>query len=125
MVKYLSSTKINGTSPLNLNVDRTNGYIEQCSGNKYFSLIPTDESRDSLKKYVELWSKIRDLTRLITNNSNDYDKKYIKIKFNSEDDLSLNKTLKLYIIVIFVRSVFHEGNKYYPQVFLDECLYKL
>ena len=36
------------------------------------------------------------------------------------------KNIKLYNMVIVVRSVFHDGNKYYyPQVFLDECLYKL
>ena len=28
-------------------------------------------------------------------------------------------------MIIVVRSVFHECKKYYPQVFLDECLYKL
>ena len=49
----------------------------------------------------------------------------MKVKFNSDDDLPLKKTLKLYNLVIVVRSVFHEGTKYYPQVFLDECLYKL
>ena len=27
--------------------------------------------------------------------------------------------------IIVVRPVFREGNKYYPQVFLDECLHKL
>ena len=26
---------------------------------------------------------------------------------------------------IVVRAVFHENNKYYPQVFLDECLYEI
>ena len=28
-------------------------------------------------------------------------------------------------MTIVVRAVFHENNKYYPQVFLDDCLYKL
>ena len=28
-------------------------------------------------------------------------------------------------MIIVVRSVFHDGNKYYPQFLLDECLYKL
>ena len=28
-------------------------------------------------------------------------------------------------MTIVVRPVFHENNKYYPQVFLDECLYKI
>ena len=27
--------------------------------------------------------------------------------------------------IIVVRSIFHEGSKYYPQVVLGECLYKL
>ena len=27
--------------------------------------------------------------------------------------------------MIVVRATFHENNNYYPQVFLDECLYKL
>ena len=49
----------------------------------------------------------------------------MKIKFNSDDDLPLKKTLKLYNMVIVVRSVFHESKKYYPLVFLDECLDKL
>ena len=34
-------------------------------------------------------------------------------------------TINLYSMVIVVRSVVHEGKKYYLQVFLDECLYKL
>ena len=41
------------------------------------------------------------------------------IKFNSDDDLSLNKILKLRNLTIIVRSVFEEDGKYYPQVFLD------
>ena len=73
----------------------------------------------------ELWSKIRYLTRSVTNNLDDCDEKYMKIKFNFDDDLPLNKTLEIRSMVIIVRSIFHEGNKYYSQVFLDECLYKL
>ena len=49
----------------------------------------------------------------------------MKLKFNSDDNLSLNKTLKLHNITIIIRSVFEEDGKYYPQVFLDECLYEL
>ena len=59
-------------------------------------LVPTDESKDTLKKYKEMWSKVRDLIRSITNNSEDYDEKYMKIKSNSDDDLRLKKTLELH-----------------------------
>ena len=41
----------------------------------------------------------------------------MKIKYNSDNELPLNKTV--------VRAVFQENNKYYPQIFLDECLDKL
>ena len=48
----------------------------------------------------------------------------MKIKFNSGVRLPLKKSLKLYNTIVIARSVFYEGNKYYQQVFLDECLYK-
>ena len=41
----------------------------------------------------------------------------MKIKFNSDDNLPLNKILKLHNLTIVVRSVFQEDKKYYQQVF--------
>ena len=70
-------------------------------------------------------NKIRDLISSITKNSDDYDEKYMKIKFNSNAYLPLKKLLEIYGMTIVVKAVFHENNKYCPQVFLDECLYKL
>ena len=55
------------------------------------SLVPTDDSKDLLRKYKELWNKIKDLIRSITNNSDKYDEKCMKIKFNSDNNLSLKK----------------------------------
>ena len=49
----------------------------------------------------------------------------MKIKFNSDDALPINKTIEIPTITIAVRSIFFENNKYYPQIFLDECLYKI
>ena len=49
----------------------------------------------------------------------------MKIKFDSDDNLPLNKLINIHIVTIVVRTVFHENNKYYPQVFLDEFLYEL
>ena len=46
----------------------------------------------------------------------------MKIRFNSDDNLLLNKTLELYNMIIFVRSVFDEGNKFYWQVCKVEYL---
>ena len=44
----------------------------------------------------------------------------MKIKLDSDDILTLNKTIDIPIVTIVVRLVFHENNNYYPQVFLDE-----
>ena len=49
----------------------------------------------------------------------------MNIKRNSDDDLSLNKTVEILTITIVIRVIFLENNKYYPQVFLDECLFKI
>ena len=45
------------------------------------------------------------------------------MKFTSNDELPLNKTIEIPSMITVVRAVFHENSKYYPQVFLDECLY--
>ena len=49
----------------------------------------------------------------------------MKIKFDTDDNLKLNKFLKLRILTIIFRSVFEEDGKLYPQIYLDECLYEL
>ena len=46
----------------------------------------------------------------------------MKIKFNSDDELPLSKKIEIPTMIIVPRAVFHENNKYYPQVFVDECL---
>ena len=55
----------------------------------------------------------------------EYEKNFMIIKFSSDDNLPLNKILKLHSMMTVIRSVFQEDSKYYPQVFLDECLYEL
>ena len=61
----------------------------------------------------------------INNNECDYEKDYLKIKFYSDDDLTLNNSLKFRLMTITIRHVFEEDGKFYPQVFLDDTLYEL
>ena len=70
-------------------------------------------------------AKKKHLIRSKTKNSDDCKEKYLKIKFNSDGKLSVNKTVETPIVTIVVRAVFLENIKYYPQVFLDEYLYKI
>ena len=45
----------------------------------------------------------------------------MKIKFDLDDNLPSNKMIEIPIVTI-VRALFHKNSKYYPQVFLDDCL---
>ena len=49
----------------------------------------------------------------------------MKIKFDTDDDLPLNKLLKFPTMTIVLRSVCEDDGKCYPQTFLDEFLHEL
>ena len=40
-----------------------------------------------------------------------------KIRFESNDDLPMNKPIKLLLLIIIIRCVFSEDDKFYPQLF--------
>ena len=124
-VKDSKYVNINSVNPLYLNINEVDGYVEEINGNKYLTLVSTDKKKEVLTKYTAFWDGLKSSIEKINNKSGEYGKDFMKIKFNSDDSLPLNKTLKLHNMTIIVRSVFEEDGKYYPQVFLDECLYEL
>ena len=85
-----------------------------------------NENKWLLKKYADVWDGIKNKTKAINGGKeNDYGKDYMKSKFDSDDDLPLNKPLKFHAKTIIIRSVFREGGKLYLQVFLHDALYEL
>ena len=58
-------------------------------------------------------------------NPGEYGKDFMKMKFSSDDNLPLNRTMKLHYRAIIARSFFEEDGKFHPQIYLDECLYEL
>ena len=48
----------------------------------------------------------------------------MKIQFDSNYDLPLNRLMKFHALMIVIRQVFEKNNVFYPQVFLDDCLYE-
>ena len=78
-----------------------------------------------LKKYNDVFNGIRNKIKKVSGDEYDYEKDYMKIKFNSDDNLPLNKQLKFHDMVITIRFGFEENVKVYPQVFLDDTLYEL
>ena len=54
----------------------------------------------------------------------EYGEDFMKIKFNTGDNLPLNTPLRLHLLTIIVRCIFEEDDKFYPQLYLDDCLYE-
>ena len=64
--KYVKNYSVN---PLYLILNKLNDYFEEINGDKYVTLVATNESKEKkFKKYEKFWSKIRDLIRSITKN---------------------------------------------------------
>ena len=108
-------------------INDASGYIEEKNGNKCLIFYNSaNKNAGLLKIYVDVWDGIKgEIKAKNGGKENDYGKDYMKIKFNSDDDLPLNKPLKFHTVTIIIRSVFEEGSKLYPQVLLNDTLYEL
>ena len=101
------------------------GHFEEKSGNKYLVLNDVDEIKEVSKKYNEVWDEIKKEIATINGRKKiEYEKDFKKIRFESNDDLPMNKPIKLFLLTIIIRCVFSEDGKFYPQLFLDAALCK-
>ena len=125
-MKDFDYVKINTVNTFYLIIGEADRYIEEKNGNKYLNFASTDKNKEVLKKHTELWNEVKYQIKTINGGKAiEYEKDFMKIKINSDDNLALNKILKLNMLAVIIRSVFQENGKYYPQDFLDECLYEL
>ena len=102
------------------------GHFEEKSGNKCLVLDDVNENKKFQKKYEEVWEDVKkEIETINCGEKIEYGKDFLKIRFESNDDLPLNKPIKLRLLTIIIRSVFSEDGKFYPQLFLDDTLYEL
>ena len=100
-IGYITIKKIDdcenicSVNPLYLIVNHASGYIKEKGVNKYLIFDSTDENKELLKKYHDVFNGIRDKIKKVSCDEYNYEKDYIKIKFNSDDDLPLNKPFKI------------------------------
>ena len=87
---------VNSVNPLYLFIDNATGYIEGKESNKCLIFGSTDENTELLKKYNDVFDGLIDEIKKIDDDWLEYTKDYTKIKFNSDDNLPLNKPLKFY-----------------------------
>ena len=116
---------VNNVNPLYLRIDKARGYIEEINKDKYVVFDVRYENEELLKRYNDVFNGLIDKIKKIDDDWLEYTKGYTKIKFNSDDNLPLNKPLKFYQMTINIRCVISEDNELYPQVFLDGAMYSL
>ena len=81
---------------------------------------------DSTKEYESVWSEIRsEIKRINGEKEVFYEKTYCKVGINTDDDLPLKKSLKFLTLTANINLVFRVDNKLYPEIYLNECFYKL
>ena len=81
---------------------------------------------DSKEKYEEVFSGIKSRIEALNDKKElFYEKHYGRIRVNTDDDLPLNKQLKFPMLTIIITCILQEGEKLYPQIYLDKCLYEL
>ena len=113
--------EVNSVNPLYLMINRIDGFVEEKNGSKYLNISDTNRNSEILKKYNQVFNGIKYHIKKINNNNSKYGKDYMKIKFNTDDNIPLNKELYFPTITVIITCVFEkDGN---PQCYLDKCLY--
>ena len=86
--------------------------LKKKNDSKYLIVESTDKNKEVLIKYTKLWDGIQNLIEKVNNKPGKYEKDFMKIKFNSDDNLPLSKTLKFHNMTIAIRSAFQEDGEY-------------
>ena len=114
---------INSVNPLYLRIRDLRGKFKKGKDDNAWYLIISGDA-DNLRKFANIWKRIRAKIEETSDDFVQYDKDYMKIKFESNDILPTDNIINMHQVTIIIRLVFQKGNKLYPQIYLDDCLYK-
>ena len=106
--------------PFYLVTDNLKGYFKINDDDKYLTIIFTSESQKLMNKTI--WEEIK---KLINNEISDYSKDYTVFKFDSNNVLPLDSVISIHYLAIIIKYVLKDDNKYYPQIYIHGCWYKL
>ena len=112
---------INSVNPLYLRIVDMNSQFEKDKDDAWYLIISGD---DDVFKLIDIFESIKNKITEKTWDVVKYDKDYMKIKFESNNILPEGKDVNLRIATIIIRAIFAQDGKYYPQLFLDDGLYK-
>ena len=97
--KVANCSNINSVNPLYLMINEMIGHFKEKNGNKYLVLNDVDKNKEVLKKYEEVWEDIKkEIETIIDGEKIEYGKDFKKIRFVSNDDLPLNKLIRVKMV---------------------------
>ena len=114
---------INSVNPLYLRIRDLRGKFKKGKDDNAWHLIISGDA-DNLRKFANIWKRIRAKIEETSDDFVQYDKDYMKIKFESNDILPTDNIINMHQVTIIIRLVFQKDDKLYPQIYLDDCLYK-
>ena len=112
---------INSVNPLYLRIININGKLKKGKDDAWYLVI---SDKDVYKKLVDIFESIKNKITEKIWDVVEYDKDYMKIKFESNNIFPIDKDVNIYTATIIIRAIFAKDGKYYPQLFLDDGLYK-
>ena len=88
------------------------------------SYLVISDKDDVYKKLVDILESIKNKIIEKTWDALKFDKDYTKTKFESNNIFPIDNDVNIHIATIIIRAIFAKDDKYYPQLFLDDGLYK-
>ena len=86
------------------------------------------EDQKQAKIYNQIWNKIKELINSVDGVNfgfSDYFRDHGIIIFDTDDTLPLEDIVSIYSITIIIRSVYRDYyDRFYPQIHLENCIYK-
>ena len=123
-------------TPLYFFVDHLFGFIEQIEGSDDRYLVVSTNNKIIINIFNKLWKIWNDDTcrcdcnedfagiiKIISDDSNNKIKEYYKLRFDSDLYLPLDTLIEFHSLIINVSYVIKKDNEYYPEIYLDACLY--
>ena len=98
------------------------GQFEKGKDDAWFLVI--SDKDDVYKKLIDIFESIKNEITEKTWDASEYDKDYMTIKFESNNICSTDKDVNIHLATIVFGAIFAKDGKYYPQLFLDDGLYK-
>ena len=107
----------NSVRPLYLGIKSLLGSVEKINGSSDRYLVIDKSNIEVINVFNTIKEYIED--KIISSKIDGFD----KIRFSSDIDLPLGTLIRFKMLTIIIRCIFQKDGKYYPEIYLDECLY--